>query len=99
MLRYATKKGRNHKQTSERFPAEQLVERSFYFSIPRRMTACSEPLSLEVKNYKGLNELSLGFISFPAENLENYKAQLFHCGKPIGEMELEVAIGKRLHPK
>jgi hypothetical protein len=44
-------------------------------------------LTAEIKNLKGLSVLSVAHFSFPSSlTLHKYKAQLFHCGKAIGEL-------------
>ena len=94
---YQTKSDKTHKQTSESFPATDIIEKGFYFSIPKRLAASEEPLSIELRNYKGLQVLSVGFFSFPSgRDQDRFQSQLFHCGKPIGEIEISTAIGRRV---
>jgi hypothetical protein len=52
---------------------------------------------VEIQNLKGLAVLSIGHFSFPScESLDRYSAQLFHCGKAIGEVELSTAYTRRV---
>lgn len=51
---------------------------------------------VEIQNFKGLEELSVGYFSFPSGGRESFKAQLFHCGKPIGEIMISVGCGKKI---
>jgi hypothetical protein len=93
---YANKNGKKHKQTCEGFPASEILEKHFYFGISKRLTVNQEALLLEFRNLKGLSVFSIGYISFPSViALANYKAQLFHCGRPIGEVEISTSFNSK----
>lgn len=86
---YPTKTGKRHRQGCDGFPALEILERHFYFAVPKRVRNGQEALTLEIRNLKGLNVFSVGIVSFPsAVELTQYRAQMFHCGKAIGEVQL-----------
>lgn len=89
---YPTKTGKKHRQGCDSFPALDIFEKHFYFAVPKRLRTSQEALTLEFRNLKGLNVFSVGYVSFPsAVALVQYKAQLFHCGRPIGEVSLSTS--------
>jgi hypothetical protein len=63
---YHSKSGKVVRHSSEGFPAEELLERHFYFSISGRLINKEEALTVELRNLKGLAVLSVGHFSFPS---------------------------------
>lgn len=54
-----------------------------------------EALVVEIQHFKGLEELSVGYFSFPSTGKDSFKTHLFHCGKPIGELVISADCGKK----
>lgn len=55
LFSYASKNGKIHKQNSDKFPAQEILERHFYFAISKRLIAKEEALTVELRNLKGLS--------------------------------------------
>jgi hypothetical protein len=85
--------GRSRRQKTSNFPADRLLSKHFYFSIPKRLLGSEEPLTVEIQHFKGLEHLSVGYFCFPSASPGVVTAQVFHCGKPIGEVALECSQG------
>lgn len=95
VLNRTCKDGRTKRQHSENFPANELLEKHFYFYLPKKLMKSEEALVVEIQHFKGLEELSMGYFSFPSTGSDRFKAQLFHCGKPIGEVTIAADCGKK----
>ena len=96
VLGHSSKEGKLKRQKSDSFPAENLTNRSFCFRIPKRLAGLEEePLVVEVQQQKGLHQQSVGYFSFPCKAQVDTTAQFFHCGKPIGEVAIEAAVGQK----
>jgi hypothetical protein len=99
LFTYPTKSGKMVRHSSENFVAEDLLERHFYFGISGRLINKEEALTVEIRNLKGLAVLSIGHFSFPSsQTLQGYTAQLFHCGRAIGEVELSTTYTRKTMP-